>query len=652
MKRSTMTTDHFAASLTEDGRYRMLIEAVTDYAIYMLQPDGTVSSWNAGARRFKGYEAAEIVGENFSRFYLEEDRKAGVPQRALVTAAREGRFEAEGWRVRKDGARFWAHVVIDPIYDPDGGLVGFAKITRDLTERRAALEALQHSERQLRLLVQSVSDYAIYMLDADGIVTNWNLGAERIKGYRAEEIIGKHFSTFYTPEDRANGEPQRALAIATRDGRFEKEGERVRKDGTRFWANIVIDAIRGEAGEVIGFAKVTRDITERRDAQRQLEFAREALMQSQKMEAIGQLTGGVAHDFNNLLMAVLGSLELVRGRIPDDPRTVSLLDNAIQGAQRGVTLTQRMLAFARRQALNPESLEVGGLVRSLGELMERSLGPSVALAFDFPPGPALAHADANQLELALLNLVTNARDAMPAGGRIVVGARSEQVADGGDGGLPAGRYVRLWVTDSGEGMDEATLARCVEPFFTTKDVGRGTGLGLSMVHGMAQQSGGRLVVRSREGEGTTAEIWLPSGEAVDAGTPAVEEPGGEAAAPGPPRLTVLAVDDDGLVLLNTTMMLEELGHTALEATSGRAALEILRNGAPVDLLITDQAMPQMTGIELATAARLERPALPVILATGYAQLPPGSDIDVTILNKPFGLRDLAASIATVAGTAT
>jgi PAS domain S-box-containing protein len=650
---STMTTtDQFAASLTEDGRYHMLIEAVTDYAIYMLQPDGTVSSWNAGARRFKGYEAAEILGENFSRFYLEEDRKAGVPERALATAAREGRFEAEGWRVRKDGGRFWAHTVIDPIYDPDGELVGFAKITRDLTERRAALEALQHSERQLRLLVQSVSDYAIYMLDAHGNVTNWNLGAERIKGYSAEEIVGKHFSTFYTPEDRANGEPQRALAAATRDGRFEKEGERVRKDGTRFWANVVIDAIRGETGEVIGFAKVTRDVTERRDAQRQLEFAREALMQSQKMEAIGQLTGGVAHDFNNLLMAVLGSLELVRGRIPDDPRTVSLLDNAIQGAQRGVTLIQRMLAFARRQSLKPEALDLVELVRSLSELMERSLGPSVTLAFDFPPNPAVVHADANQLELALLNLVTNARDAMPGGGRIVVGARNEHVADGGADVLPAGRYVRLWVTDSGEGMDEATLARCVEPFFTTKDVGRGTGLGLSMVHGMAEQSGGRLVVRSRKGEGTTAEIWLPSGEAAPSDAPGIEMPSDEAAAAaGPPRLTVLAVDDDGLVLLNTTMMLEELGHTALEATSGRAALEILRNGAPVDLLITDQAMPQMTGIELATAARRERPALPVILATGYAQLPPGSDIDVAILNKPFGLRDLAASIATVAGTA-
>jgi PAS domain S-box-containing protein len=645
------TNDRFAASLTEDGRYRMLIEAIYDYAIYMLQTDGTVSSWNAGARRFKGYEAAEIVGENFSRFYLEEDRKAGVPQRALATAAREGRFEAEGWRVRKDGARFWAHVIIDPIYDPDGSLAGFAKITRDLTERRAAFEAMQNSERQLRLLVQSVSDYAIYMLDAAGNVTNWNLGAERIKGYGAEEIVGQHFSKFYTPEDRASGEPERALAIAAREGRFEKEGVRIRKDGTQFWASVVIDAIRGESGEVIGFAKVTRDITERRDAQRALELAREALMQSQKMEAIGQLTGGVAHDFNNLLMAVLGSLELVRRRLPEDARTLCLLDNAIQGAQRGVTLTQRMLAFARRQALNPEALDVGELLRSMRDLMERSLGPSVTLELDFPSRPAVVQADANQLELALLNLVTNARDAMPAGGRIVVAAHEERISD--DSGLPAGRYARLAVTDNGDGMDEATLARCAEPFFTTKGVGHGTGLGLSMVHGMAEQSGGRLVVKSRKGEGTTTEIWLPCAETAPPEAPAVDPPGVVlAAATKPRRLTVLAVDDDGLVLLNTTMMLEELGHTALEATSGRQALDILCNGPPIDLLITDQAMPQMTGLQLAAAARRERPALPVILATGYAQLPPENDIDVAVLNKPFDLRDLAASIAAVAGTRT
>jgi PAS domain S-box-containing protein len=313
--------DRVFGSLSEEGRYRLLIEAVTDYAIYMLDTDGVVTSWNPGARRFKGYEANEIIGQHFSRFYSEEDRNAGLPARVLEIAKTTGKYESEGWRIRKDGSRFWAFVVIDPIRTPSGELVGYAKITRDLTERKLAEQALKKSEEQFRLLVQGVTDYAIYMLDPEGRVDSWNLGAQRIKGYMPDEIIGKHFSQFYTPEDREAGEPQYAVEMAAREGRYEREGWRRRKDGTRFWAHVVIDAIRDEAGALIGFAKITRDITERKEAQEKLEAAREALVQSQKMEAIGHLTGGVAHDFNNLLMAVLGSLELVRKRMPSDEKT-------------------------------------------------------------------------------------------------------------------------------------------------------------------------------------------------------------------------------------------------------------------------------------------------------------------------------------------
>ena len=286
----------------------MLVEAVTDYAIYMLDPTGIVTSWNPGARRFKGYEESEIIGEHFSRFYTEEDRRTELPQRALQTAEREGKFESEGWRVRKDGSRFWAYVIIDPIRDSEGKLVGFAKVTRDLTQRRAAEAELRRSQEQFRLLVQGVTDYAIYLLMLDGTVASWNAGAERIKGYKPGEVIGQHFSIFYPPEDCDAGLPAIALETARRDGRFESEGLRVRKDGTTFWANVVIDVIRDGEGRVIGFAKITRDITERKSAEETLERTREALVQSQKMEAIGQLTGGVAHDFNNLLMAIQGSL--------------------------------------------------------------------------------------------------------------------------------------------------------------------------------------------------------------------------------------------------------------------------------------------------------------------------------------------------------
>ncbi|MGL4439703.1 MAG: PAS domain S-box protein, partial [Bosea sp. (in: a-proteobacteria)] len=312
------TSNRFDDSLTPDGRYRLLVEAVTDYAIYMLDPEGRITSWNPGAQRFKGYAADEIIGQHFSQFYGEEDRRTGLPARALEISAREGKFESEGWRIRKDGSRFWAHVVIDPIRSPDGRLVGYAKITRDLTERKAAEHALRLKEEQFRMLVQSVTDYALYMIDADGHVSSWNQGAERIKQYRADEIIGQHFSRFYTEVDRRKGDPQNALAIARREGRFEKEGWRVRKDGTQFWAHVVIDPIHDEAGAIIGFAKITRDITERRDTQKALDQAREALAHSQKMDAIGQLTGGIAHDFNNLLMVILGSLELAGRRLPDD----------------------------------------------------------------------------------------------------------------------------------------------------------------------------------------------------------------------------------------------------------------------------------------------------------------------------------------------
>jgi PAS domain S-box-containing protein len=630
----------FDASLSDDGRYRMLIEAITDYAIYMLDPNGIVSSWNPGARRFKGYEASEIVGEHFSRFYTEADRASGLPQRALETAAREGNFESEGWRCRKDGTRFWAYVVIDPIRDGSGNIVGYAKITRDLTERRLAEEQLRQSEEQFRRLVQGVTDYAIYMLTPEGLVSSWNAGAERIKGYKASEIIGQHFSRFYSEEDQRAGAPQRALETAARDGRFEKEGWRLRKDGSQFVASVVIDPIRADDGTLLGFAKITRDITERRKSERTLQETREALFQSQKMDAIGQLTGGVAHDFNNLLMAVLGSLELLRKRLPDDPKTLRLVNNAMHAAERGAGLTQRMLAFARRQELKPVVLDVAKLVRGMTDLLHSSLGSTAQIRMDFVSGLNKVLADPNQLELAILNLAVNARDAMPKGGSIVITAKEENVAGATD--LKPGRYICLSVTDDGCGMDEATRRRALEPFFTTKGVGKGTGLGLSMVHGMIQQSGGRFVLRSSKGEGTTVELWLPVA-ADDAGHDQVQPDKKPLNGGGP--LRILAVDDDALVLLNTSAMLEDLGHTVLEANSATSALEIIRREDNIDLVITDQAMPHMTGSDLAAAIRKERPDLPIILATGFAELPPGADAGLPKLSKPFLQQQLADVIA-------
>ncbi len=636
-----MTKEALLRGSTESERFRLLVEAVTDYAIFILDPRGIVASWNAGAERIKGYKAKEIIGRSFATFYEEADRRAGIPERVLSIAERDGKFQAEGWRVRKDGSRFWAFVIIDAIYD-NGELIGFAKITRDLTERREAEEELRRSEELFRRLVEGVTDYAIYMLDPAGIVSNWNAGAQRIKGYGPDEIVGQHFSIFYTDEDRSSGEPARSLAIAEREGRFEAEAWRQRKDGSRFWANVVIDAIREPSGRLIGFAKITRDITERREAQLALERTREALAHSQKIEAIGKLTGGVAHDFNNLLTVVLGSLDLLRRYLPhDDPRITRLLDNALQGAQRGASLTQRMLAFARRQELDLQPVDLVELTRGMRDLLQRSLGPQIAIETRFPLALDNVIADPHQLETALLNLAVNARDAMPAGGILTITACNEATV--GDASLRPGRYVRLTLRDSGEGMDADTLARATEPFFTTKGIGKGTGLGLSMVHGMVEQLGGKLILHSKPGEGTTAELWLPAAERPAAtGGSATER---RAAVEQSPALTILAVDDDALVLANTRAMLEDLGHTVVAAFSGEQALEKFERTPAIDLVITDHAMPKMTGTELAKKIVASRPGVPIILATGYAELPPAAQIGLPRLSKPFRQEALAEAVA-------
>ncbi|MFJ2484695.1 PAS domain S-box protein [Pseudomonas sp. NPDC087639] len=625
----------------EEMRFRLLIDAVVDYAIYMIDPDGIITSWNSGAKRFKGYEEAEILGEHFSRFYTADDRAAGLPQRALDTAIREGRFEGEGWRVRKDGTNFWSHVVIDPIIDPSGKLLGFAKITRDLTDRKMAEETLKQSEQQFRLLVQGVTDYAIYMLSPEGRVSNWNQGAQRIKGYLPEEIIGQHFSIFYTPEDRERGEPLRALEIATREGRFENKSWRVRKDGTRFLAHVVVDAIRGETGTLLGFAKITRDVTEAHEAQVALEKTREALAQAQKMQAIGQLSGGIAHDFNNLLTVILGNLEIVQKRVGDDAKIRRLLENATQGALRGVSLTQRMLAFARRQELKTESVDIPLLVQGITGLLRSSLGPGIRIETQFPANLEPVLADTNQLELALLNLATNARDAMPEGGSVIIKAQPEVVFELGHSDLAAGRYVCLSLTDTGEGMDEHTLAMAKDPFFTTKGVGKGTGLGLSMVYGFIEQLGGRFILKSEKTQGTTAELWIPV--AVEGETAKPVYPSTELIAV--PRLSVLVVDDDSLVLTSTSLLLEDLGHRVVSATSGTQALALFDQGEVIDLMITDMAMPHMSGAQLAHAVRLLKPDLPIILATGYAERLEGFSAQLPRLSKPFTQLNLVEIIA-------
>jgi CheY-like chemotaxis protein len=368
------------------------------------------------------------------------------------------------------------------------------------------------------------------------------------------------------------------------------------------------------------------------------------LLQSQKTEAIGQLTGGVAHDFNNLLTAILSSLTLLRKRLRDDPQAIRLIDNATQGAQRGAALTQRMLAFARRQDLKSERIDVPSLVRGMTELLQHTLGPAWPIETRFPLSLSAVMADSNQLEMALLNLAVNARDAMPNGGTICVVAQEKTVTKNEVDRLGAGRYVSLAVVDTGSGMDAATLARATEPFFTTKGVGKGTGLGLSMVYGLAEQMGGTFLLVSEPGAGTKAELWLPLAPPVPR-PERIHAPQAETIIAAERPLKILAVDDDSLVLMNTAALLEDLGHEVIEASSGDEALICFRSHPDLDLLITDQGMPTMSGLQLAAIVRQERADMPIILATGYGELPASADLKLVKLAKPFDQPLLAMALA-------
>jgi len=379
---------------------------------------------------------------------------------------------------------------------------------------------------------------------------------------------------------------------------------------------------------------------------RERETALAQLFEAQKMDTIGRLTGGVAHDFNNLLMAVLGSLSLLEKRLPDDAQCRRFLQNAVQGAQRGAALTQRLLAFSRRQELKPESVNLSDLVNGMGELLRRALGIEVALACQIPKSLSPVLVDSNQLELALLNLALNARDAMPSGGTLSIHAADEVInRNSGDAALNAGEYVRVSVADTGVGMDEATLAKATDPFFTTKGPGKGTGLGLSMVHGLAAQSGGQLRIVSAPSVGTTVELWLPRAktEAVSL-VRSAERP---AAPPVPATASwrVLIVDDDLLVLTGTAALIEDLGHVAIEVPSAAEALAVLASGKSVDLIVTDHAMPNMTGLQLAQSVHEKYPGMPIVLATGYAELPADpAQFGIVKLAKPCSQAELAAAM--------
>ncbi|WP_250487039.1 ATP-binding protein [Caballeronia sp. GaOx3] len=507
-----------------------------------------------------------------------------------------------------------------------------------MAEESGANDSAREAEEQFRILVQGVTDYAIFMLSPTGVVTTWNVGAERIKGYRRSEIVGEHFSRFYTAEDKAAGLPAKILATAAAEGRAEREGWRVRKDGSRFWAHLVVDAIRDEAGVLVGFAKVTRDITERKEAAAALEKANAALFQSQKMEAIGRLTGGVAHDFNNLLAVLSNGLQVlaIQSRTPIDKKMIDSMRRAID---RGASLTQQLLSFARQQPLQAQVHDLNALIREFAPMLSRAGSRTTHLELALRPEKAFALVDPARFEAALLNLVVNAVDAMPMGGTVTIGTDTVQLDADTALDMPAGRYVCICVSDTGMGMPEAVLTQAFEPFFTTKQPGKGTGLGLSQVYGFITQSGGKVRLYSEVDRGTKVELYLP-----------IAHHRSDAEDPVAPRIeTVLLVEDEPEQVGVASQLLASIGYEVVPASSASEAAVILDQRSDIRFLVCDISLPDGAGgLELARLVRSQNSKIRIVLTSGHAPAAlsnrDGELSDIIFLPKPYRLAELAKAL--------
>ena len=487
---------------------------------------------------------------------------------------------------------------------------------------------LKSTKLRFQIFLESVSDYAIFVLDSSGHVASWNSTAQQIIGYATQEIVGKHFSIFYRPDERRAGVPNRALELAVQKDRHEMEGWRIRKNGTPFFVTGVLTAIRDDNSNLLGFASVIRDATERRNTQEKLVEAREQLAMAQKMEAIGKLTGGIAHDFNNLLMIIGGSAQLFKRLLdPKLPRAIEALQSA---AKRGETLTRQLLTFSRRQHLSPTVVDLNASIRNLRPMIESSLRGNIVYKETINPNLWPVKVDLAELELAIVNIAVNARDAMPNGGVFALTAENVTVnnSSGQDG--QNGDFVAVEFGDSGTGIPPDLLSKIFDPFFTTKEVGKGSGLGLSQVYGFAHQSGGTVRAESKVGLGTAVTIYLPSyaGVAIDA--PKISE---TARAPRP---MVLIVDDSAEVAEVTSSLFEHLGYDTVYCDSAEAALRLLADGTKIDLVFSDIVMPgTIDGVGLAGEVQARYPHLPVILTTGYSDAAQAAPPSLPILRKPF-----------------
>ena len=651
-----------------EERFRLLVESVKDYAIFLLDPDGRVVTWNAGAELIKGYSASEIIGQHFSRFYPPE--AGDFPAHELRVAAAEGRFEDEGWRVRKDGSRFWANVVITALYGPDKRLLGFAKVTRDLTERRAHEESLRHSEERFRLLVDGVSDYAIFMLDVNGAVATWNSGAARMKGYRAEEIIGQHFSRFYPEDAVESGWPDHELQVAGAEGRFVDEGWRVRKDGSKFWAHVTITALRDEAGRLRGFAKLTRDLTERKrtealeasgaERETMLEAERNARMLAQRTAKMkDEFLATLSHELRTPLNAILGWTQLLRSRGATEPSELARAMEIIErNARAQVRLIDDLLDLSRimsgRFRLDVQQVSLVDIVRSALDSIEptaRTKGVRLESVLD--PQSVVVSGDPARLQQVFWNLLSNAVKFTPKGGRIQVVLQR------------VNSHIEFSISDTGIGIPAAFLPHVFERF-TQKDSSThreygGLGLGLAICKQLVELHGGSIQAKSMgEGQGATFVVTLPLtilGRERDPGRvhPTAAEPSESVPVPRLDRVRALVVDDEGDALELIHRVLENQGALVTTVRSGDQALRLLESFTP-DVLISDIGMPGMDGYQFMRRMRAAEPKerrTPALALTAFAR--PDDRKHAILagyqahLAKPFDMAELAIVVAGLVG---
>jgi PAS domain S-box-containing protein len=640
----------------QNARYHAIVDSAPD-AIITTSLDRTIQWLNGTAEHVFGYAAQELLGQrldilleqsgDLSRAFADDRKGVIETERPLQVVGRRKQGRSANFEVSFARWKADERVFVTTIW-------------RDVTARNVAEVALRESEARQRALLQALPQL-VWTCGPDGKGDYFNLQWQAYTGAPAEEHMGTKWLDVIHESDRE--ELRTAWLSSLALGKIFDVDTRLRRlDGAYRWFKMRSIPVCGSDGTIVRWFGTATDITDLVEARNALlrsneelealvqartherEVALSQLHEAQKMESIGQLTGGVAHDFNNLLAVILGSLALLKKSLPDDPRTSRLLEGAIQGAERGATLTKRLLAFARRQELKLEAVEMQKLIPDMLDFLQHSVGPRILIAVDISPDVQPVKVDVNQLELALMNLAVNARDAMPQGGSLTITCRNDVGSERSvPQALPRGDYVRISIADTGEGMTEETLVKAKEPFFTTKGIGKGTGLGLSMVHGFTAQSGGAMHIASQPGKGTAVTLWLPRGRQEDVS----QESGRQILPPTEVmgrRLRILLVDDDPLVSMNTSNMLADLGHSVSEAPSGAQALQLLETDLPFDVVVTDYAMPGMNGLDLATKIRQIKPNLPIILASGYAELPPHITLDFARLGKPYSQEALAEAL--------